>query len=74
MFNKLMKKMLASQMKNLPKEQQEAILSAFEKDPDFFKQMAAEIKKEIKSGKDQQTASMLVMMKHKDKFRKLMSE
>lgn len=69
-----MRKMLASQMKNLPKEQQEAILSAFEKDPAFFKQLAAEIKQEVKSGKDQQTASMLVMMKHKDKLRKLMGQ
>ncbi len=73
MFKFLMKKLLASQVKNLPKEQQEAILSAFDRDPKFFQDMADEIKKEVKAGKSQQNASMLVMMKHKDKLRDLMS-
>lgn len=63
---------MEKQLKNLPKEQQEAIMSAFEKDPEFFKQMAEEIKKEVKSGKSQQTASMQVMMKHQNKLRELM--
>ena len=60
------------QLKDLPKEQQEAIMGAFEKDPEFFKQMAAEIKKEVNAGKSQQTASMQVMMKHQNKLRELM--
>lgn len=72
MFKFLMKKLLASQVKNLPKEQQEAVLNAFERDPKFFQNLADEIKKEVKAGKSQQTASMLVMMKHKDKLRDLM--
>lgn len=73
MLNFVMRKMLSAQMKNLPKEQQEAIMSAFEKDPEFFKKMADEIKKEVKSGKNQQTASMIVMMRHKAKLQKLMT-
>lgn len=72
MFNFIMKKALSAQLKNLPKDQQEAIISAFERDPDFFKQMAKEIKAEVKKGKSEQTASMMVMMKHKDKLQKLM--
>ncbi len=72
MFKFLMKKLLASQVKNLPKDQQDAILGAFERDPKFFQMLADEIKKEVKAGKNQQTASMLVMMKHKDKLRELM--
>ena len=60
------------QLKNLPKDQQEAIMGAFEKDPEFFKQMAAEIKKQVKEGKSEQSASMNVMMKNQNKLRQLM--
>jgi len=60
------------QLKNLPKEQQEAIMTAFEKDPEFFKDMAKEIKAEVKKGKSQQLASMQVMSKHQNKLRELM--
>lgn len=72
MFNFMTKKLMERQLKNLPKEQQEAIMRAFEKDPEFFKNLAKEIKAKVKEGKDQQTASMLVMMKHKVKFQKLL--
>jgi hypothetical protein len=72
MFNFVTKKLMQAQLKNLPKDQQEAIMTAFEKDPGFFKQMADEIKKEMKNGKSQQTASMQVMMKHQNKLRELM--
>jgi hypothetical protein len=73
MLNFFAKKMMESQLKNLPKDQQEKIMTAFQKDPEFFKNLADEIKKEVKSGKSQQVASMNVMMKHKDKLRDLMS-
>jgi hypothetical protein len=72
MFNFVTKKLMQAQLKNLPKEQQEAIMMAFEKDPDFFKKIAEEIKQEVKKGKSQQTASMQVMMKHQNKLRELM--
>lgn len=64
--------MMKAQMKNLPQDQQDMILGALEKDPEFFKKMAEEIKRETKNGLDQQTASMKVMLKHKDKLRELM--
>jgi hypothetical protein len=72
MFKKLGNKLMERQLKNLPKEQREAIMIAFEKDPQFFKDMAKEIKKEVKAGKSQQVASMNVMMKHQNKLRELM--
>jgi hypothetical protein len=72
MFKKMQEKLMEKQLKNLPKEQQEAIMAAFEKDPEFFKNMAAEIKKEVKSGKSQQVAAMNVMMKNQNKLRELM--
>jgi hypothetical protein len=72
MFKKLQQKMLEKQLKNLPKDQQEAIMAAFEKDPEFFKKMAEEIKAQVKSGKSEQAASMNVMMKNQNKLRDLM--
>lgn len=72
MFNFLMRKMLKSQMKGLPEEQQEIILSAFEKDPALFKKIAEEIKQKTKNGQNEQFASMEVMMKYKSQIQKLM--
>jgi hypothetical protein len=72
MFQKLTKKLMEKQLSQLPKEQQEAIMIAFEKDPDFFKQMAKEIKAEVKKGKSEQAASMEIMMKNQNKLRQLM--
>jgi hypothetical protein len=74
MFNFLMKKMLKSQMKGLPEAQQELILAMFEKDPQFFKQMADEIKEKTKQGKSQQQASMEVMFLHKDRFQQIAAQ
>ncbi len=71
-MNFITRKIMQSQLKNLPKDQQEMIMTAIEKDPEFFKKLADEIKKEVKSGKSQQTASMIVMMKHQNKLRELM--
>jgi hypothetical protein len=72
MFNFLMKKMLQQQLKGLPQDQQDKIIGAFEKNPDLFKKIAKEVKEETKKGKDQQTASMLVMMKYKRELQELM--
>jgi hypothetical protein len=72
MFNFLMKKMLQQQLKGLPQDQQDKILGAFEKNPQLFKKIAEEVKAETKKGKDQQTASMLVMMKYKRELQDLM--
>jgi len=72
MFNFVLKKMMKQQLKNLPPEQAEKIMTAFEKDPKFFEQIAKEIKEKTKNGANQQNASMQVMMKHKQKLQDLM--
>lgn len=72
MFEKVTEKLMERQLKNLPKDQREAIMMAFKKDPEFFKELAKEIKKEVKNGKSQQTASMQVMMRNQNKLRELM--
>jgi hypothetical protein len=69
----LMRKMLASKMKDVPKEQQDKIFNAIEKDPAFFEKIALEIQEKTKAGKDQMTASMEVMQKYQADLQKLMN-
>jgi len=66
------KKMLDSQMKNLPPEQREAMMKMIEENPEFFENIAKEIEAEIKSGKSQMVAAMSVMRKHQTKMQELM--
>lgn len=69
-----MKKMLEKQLKNVPKDQADMIMALVEKNPDLFKRMGKEIKEKVKNGLDQQTASMSVMMAHKDEIQKAMKQ
>lgn len=73
-MNFLMKAMLKRQLAHLPKEQQEMIIGAIEKNPKFFEQIASEIQTKIKNGVPKQTAMMSVMMSHKDELQKMMME
>ncbi len=68
----LMKQAIKSQMKGVPKEQQEMMMSAIEKDPQFFENIAKEIEQKVKEGKSKTAASMEVMRKHQDELRRLM--
>ena len=70
----LMKKLLKSKMKDVPEEQQEMILGAIEKDPEFFQKIGLEIQSKIKEGKDQMTATMEVMQANQDELKKLMEK
>ena len=67
-----MKTMLKKQLKQLPEDQQEKVLSAFEKNPDFFKEMAEKIHAKVKEGKDQQSAAMEVMMENQGELGELL--
>lgn len=62
----LMKKMLQSKMKDVPKEQQEKVFAMIEKNPDFFQKIAVEVQEKMKEGKDQMTATMEVMSKYQN--------
>ncbi len=70
--NFLMKKMLKSQMKDVPQDQQDQILGMIEKNPDFFKKIAEEVQVEVKAGKDQMSATMSVMQKYQNELKGLM--
>jgi hypothetical protein len=71
--NFIMKKMLASQTKHLPKDQQEMILGMLEKDPQLFETIAKEMQEEMKKGKGQLSAAMAVLPKYKDRLEVLKS-
>ncbi len=64
--------MLRRQMKNIPADQQEKIISAFEKDPTFFQDLAKQIQDKVKGGKDQQTAAMEVMAANQQKLAEIL--
>lgn len=70
--NFLMKKMLKSKMKDIPEAEQEKMLNAIEKNPDFFQNVAIEVQAKMKEGKDQMTATMEVMQKHQEELKKIM--
>lgn len=67
-----LKQMLSKQLTNLPKEQQERVLAAFEKNPDFFKKITEEIGVRLKNGEHQMAAIMAVVSEHKAELESLL--
>jgi hypothetical protein len=68
----LLKKMLKNQLKGVPESEQEKIISAVEKNPKLFSDIAAEVQTLMKTGMDQQAATMQVMMSHQKELQDLM--
>ncbi len=66
------KKMVESKMKDVPKEQQEKMLALIQKNPELFQKIALEIQAEMKGGKDEMGAAMLVMGRYKTDLEKIM--
>lgn len=69
MFGKVknfaMKKLLESQLKNVPEDQKEMIMTMVEKDPALFEKIAKELQAEMKAnGNNQMAASMKVLPKY----------
>mgnify|MGYP001575728439 CR=1 FL=1 len=63
------KKMLKSQ--GMPEEQAMKVMAIMEKNPELFKQIAAEIQEKTKSGMNQADAAMQVMQAHQEELRKI---
>ena len=68
-----LKQLIKRKLGNMPKEMQDRLVSAIEKDPTFFEGIAKEIEAEVKRGKPQAAAAMGVMRKHQQKFRELLT-
>jgi 2-oxo-4-hydroxy-4-carboxy--5-ureidoimidazoline (OHCU) decarboxylase len=71
--NFLVRKLVESKMKDVPKEQREMILTLVEKNPELFQKIATEVEVEMKSGKDQMAATMAVMQRHQSDLQSLMA-
>ena len=69
---KVVEKMLEKQLGNLPEDQKKMIMSVIEDNPDFFKELSDEIKKEMDSGVSQMAASLKVMRKYQNKLQKML--
>ena len=67
--NSLLKKMLRTQ--GVPEAQVDMFISMMEKNPELFKNIAAEIKVKMDAGVDQQAAAMETMKKYESELKKL---
>ena len=68
----LLRKMLKSQLKGMPEDQQNKIIEAVGKNPKLFEDIAAEVKVKMDGGMEQQKATMEVMMGHQKELQDLM--
>ena len=78
MFGKLkqaaVRKLVKSQMKNVPEDQQQMIMELVEKKPELFQQIAKEMQAELKSnGNNQMAAAMKVLPKYQKEIAEAMS-
>lgn len=78
MFGKIkqfaLKKVLQSQMKNVPEDQQQMIMEMLEKDPTLFEKIAKEMQEELKkNGNNQMAAAMKVLPKYQKEIMTAMS-
>lgn len=78
MFDKakgfMMRKLMERQLKNAPAEQKELILTLLEKNPKLFEKIAMEMQAEMKKGKDQMAAAMVVMPKYQAELQAIMGD
>lgn len=58
-------------MKDVPKGEQEKILSLIEKNPELFQKMAEEIQEEMKKGTGQMEAAIKIAQKYQDDLKGL---
>lgn len=78
MFGKVknfaLKKVLESQMKNVPEDQKKMIMEMLEKDPALFEKIAKEMQAELKSnGNNQMAAASKVLPKYQKEIMAVMS-
>ncbi len=68
-----MKKVLESQLKNVPEDQRQLIMTLVEKDPALFEKIAKELQAEMKSnGNNQMAAAMKVLPKYQTEILAIM--
>lgn len=68
----LVKKLVQSKLKNVPKEQQDMIIALVSENPEFFKKIQAQVETKKKQGQNEQMAMMQVMRENQAEIQKLM--
>lgn len=72
--NMALKKLLDSQMKDVPEDQKQMIMEMLEKDPQLFEKIAKEMQAELKvNGNNQMNAAMKVLPKYQQEIMRVMS-
>lgn len=70
--NFILKKLIQSKMKGLPKDQQDMILALVSEHPELFKKIGDEIKVKTKNGMNEQMAMMQVMREYQGELQKIL--
>ncbi len=68
------RRMLESQLKQVPQDQREKIIKIFSENPDFFETLAHELQEEMKRGKNQGDAMQELMLRHRDELGRIMQQ
>lgn len=68
----LLRKMVKSQLKDVPEAEQEKLVTLISENPQLFQNIAEEVQAKVKGGMDQMTAMLEVMTKYKDDLQKVM--
>lgn len=69
-----LRKMLEKKLQGVPEAQREILLSAMEKNPEFFKRVGDEVKKRVKRGESELVATLAVMRENQAELQKIMRE
>lgn len=72
--NFIMKKMIASKLKDVPEEQRNQIIEMVENNPELFQKIALEAQEKIKGGMDQMAAMQQVLMKYQNELKDAMKK
>ncbi len=69
----ILKKIIQSKLKGLPKDQQDMIMAVVSENPDLFKKIGNEVKAKTKGGMNEQMAMMQVMREHQGELQKILA-
>ncbi len=72
--NFIMKKIIASKLKDVPEEQRDMIMKLVENNPELFQKIAVEAQEKIKGGMEQMAAMQQVLMKYQNEIKAAMGK
>lgn len=73
-MNFIFKQLIKKQLKGVPEEQIDMIITAIEKDPAFFQTLAEKIKARTAGGMSEQQAAQEIMIEHGEKLKEVLGK